>query len=63
MQDCAAGYALTYLIIPKLQLVRGMVVGLTAAKFKPLYVLCIAPLCPKHVHLDLHGLGLHLCPA
>jgi hypothetical protein len=36
MQACAAGYDLTYLTIPKLQLVSWSVVGLTAAKFKPL---------------------------
>jgi hypothetical protein len=36
MQVCAAGYALTYLTTLKLQLVSWTVVGLTAAKFKPL---------------------------
>jgi hypothetical protein len=36
MQACAAGCALTYVTTLKLQLVNWMVVGLTAAKFKPL---------------------------
>jgi hypothetical protein len=36
MQACAAGYALTYVSTLKLQLVSGTVLGLTAAKFKPL---------------------------
>jgi hypothetical protein len=36
MQACAAGSALTYATILKLQLVSRTVVGLTAAKFKPL---------------------------
>jgi hypothetical protein len=36
LQVCAAGYALTYATILKLQLVNWTVVGLTAAKFKPL---------------------------
>jgi hypothetical protein len=35
MQSSAAGYALTYVTSLKLQLVRQTVVGLTAAKFKP----------------------------
>jgi hypothetical protein len=45
MQACAAGYALTYLTTPKLQLVSWSAVGLTAAKFKPLI-------------LTVHGLSL-----
>jgi hypothetical protein len=36
MQACAAGYALTYFTTSKRQLITRMVVGLTAAKFKPL---------------------------
>jgi hypothetical protein len=36
MKPCAAGYALTYATALKLQLVSWTVVGLTAAKFKPL---------------------------
>jgi hypothetical protein len=36
MQACAAGYALTYFMIVKLQVVSWTIVGLTAAKFKPL---------------------------
>jgi hypothetical protein len=36
MQACAAGYALAYIPTLKLLLVSRTVVGLTAAKFKPL---------------------------
>jgi hypothetical protein len=36
MQACAAGCALTYVTILKMHLVSGMVIGLTATKFKPL---------------------------
>jgi hypothetical protein len=52
MQACAAGYALTYLITPKLQFVSGSVVGLTAAWHA--WFLLVR----YHVHLDLHGLEL-----
>jgi hypothetical protein len=41
MQACAVGYALTYATTLKLQLASCTVVGLTAAKFKPLII-------PKH---------------
>jgi hypothetical protein len=36
MQACAAGYALTYVTALKLHLISRTVVGLTAAKIKPL---------------------------
>jgi uncharacterized membrane protein YvlD (DUF360 family) len=36
MKACATGYALTYVTTLKLQLVSRTVIGLTAAKFKPL---------------------------
>jgi hypothetical protein len=36
MNACEAGYVLTYVTTLKLQLVSRTVVGLTAAKFKPL---------------------------
>jgi hypothetical protein len=39
MQACAAGYALTYVTTLKLQVVSQTVVGVTAAKFKPLILL------------------------
>jgi hypothetical protein len=45
MQAYAAGYALTYLTILKRQFVSWTVVGLTAAKFKPLI-------------LSMHGFSL-----
>jgi hypothetical protein len=35
MQACGAGYALTDLTTPKLQLVSWSIIGLTTAKFKP----------------------------
>jgi hypothetical protein len=41
MKAFAAGYALIYVPIKKLQLVNSMVVGLTEAKFKP-----VMPLAP-----------------
>jgi hypothetical protein len=41
MKVCAAGYPLTYVTNLKLQLFSRTVIGLTAAKFKPLIL-------PKH---------------
>jgi hypothetical protein len=45
MQACAAGYAVTYLIVLKLHFVSWTVVGLTVAKFNFLYFLCVASPC------------------
>jgi hypothetical protein len=44
----AAGGEFTYFHTPKLQLVTWTVIGLAAAKFKPLYFLCMTSLCPFH---------------
>jgi hypothetical protein len=44
----------------KLQLVSWKVVGLTAAKFKPLILYAWLLLVQYHIYLDLHGLGLNL---
>jgi hypothetical protein len=46
MQAGTVGYNLTYLTPPKRQLDTCTVVGLTAAKFKPLCFLRMASPCP-----------------
>jgi hypothetical protein len=53
MQASLAGYALTYLIILKQQLVNWTVIGLTASCTSYAWAL----LARYHVRLDLHGLG------
>jgi hypothetical protein len=60
MQACAAGCAVTFVTTLKLQLASSTVVGLTATKFKPLTLMCLASPSKYHVYLDLNGLGLLL---
>jgi hypothetical protein len=46
VQACAAGYALIYLTIPKLQSASSSVEGLTAAKFNPIILFMPGFPCP-----------------
>jgi hypothetical protein len=55
MQACAAGYDLTDLTTPKLQLVSCLVMGLTAAKFKLLVL-------PMHGFSLSSTMHISMCP-
>jgi hypothetical protein len=67
MQACVAGFALIYLATPKLQLpvVSWSVVGLTAAKFRPLILFMSGFSSSSTMHIWIYVVWdyLQLCPA